>query len=80
MSMTRVKKEYCLDELGYFLESECENIAKALNGKTYMDFEVTWSNWAGNCTLIVATDYDGTEEEIKRKFIRCAFSELARIL
>ena len=71
-------KEYIFTELGYFTEKECENIKNALDGKTYMNFSITWSNCAGNCTLIVRTDYEDTEENIKRFFFHVALSELAR--
>ena len=37
-------KEYIFTELGYFTEKECENIKNALDGKTYMNFSITWSN------------------------------------
>lgn len=70
-------KEYIFTELGYFTEKECENIKNALDGKTYMNFSITWSNCAGNCTLIVRTNYEDTEENIKRFFFHVALSELA---
>ena len=71
-------KEYVFTELGYFTEKECENIKNALDGRTYMHFSITWSNCAGNCTLIVRTDYEDTEENIKSFFFHVALSELAR--
>ena len=71
-------KEYIFTELGYFTKKECENIKNALDGKTYMNFSITWSNCAGNCTLIVRTDYEDTEENIKSFFFHVALSELAR--
>lgn len=76
-------KEYIFTELGYFTEKECENIKNALDGKTYLHFSITWSNCAGNCTLIVRTDCEDTEfilsqENIKRFFFHVALSELAR--
>lgn len=71
-------KEYVFTELSFFTEKECENIKKKLDGKTYMNFSIKWSNLAGNCTLIVRTDYEGTEESIKRFFLHVALSELAR--
>lgn len=70
-------KEYIFTELGYFTEKGCENIKNALDGKTYMNFSITWSNCAGNCTLIVRTNYEDTEENIKRLFFHVALSELA---
>ncbi len=71
-------KEHIFTELGYFTEKECENIKNALDGKTYMHFSIKWLNCAGNCILIVRTDYeDTTEENIKRFFLHVALSELA---
>lgn len=71
-------KEYTFSELGYFTKSECENIKAAIDGKTYMRFQVGYSNFAGNYTLIIKTDYDETEEEIKNTFLHCCLSALAR--
>lgn len=62
-------KQYTFTELGYFTKSTIEKIAKAMNGKTMMKFNVKSSNFAGNHTLIIETDYDATEEEIKNFFI-----------
>ena len=71
-------KEYIFTELCYFTEKECDNITNALDGRIYMHFSITWSNCAGNCTLIVRTDYEDTEENIKSFFFHVALSELAR--
>lgn len=65
--------------LGYFTEKECEIFRKHLTG-TYMNFRISWSNFAGNCQLIVVTDYDAPEEEIKRFFMSWAFSKMADII
>lgn len=71
-------KQYVFKELGYFLESECQAIKDALQGKTYMNFDISWSNQAGNCTLIVSTDYEDEPQEIKNFFLNCALSEIYR--
>jgi hypothetical protein len=47
-----------------------------MDGTTFMHFKVHYSNWAGNCTLIVDTDYEATEEEIKNFFISAAFDRM----
>lgn len=44
-----------------------------------MNFDISWSNWAGNCTLIVATDYEAEEKEIKDFFLHCALSMIFQI-
>lgn len=62
-------KEVVLTDLGFFTVKDCENIKKIMDGKTYMNFRVAWSNHAGNCTLIVRTDCD---DEIEHFFsFRC---------
>lgn len=61
-------KFYTFDELGYLSEMACENLKKNFDGKTYMNFKIQWSNVGGNCTLIVGTDCDESEEEIKGFF------------
>lgn len=71
-------KEYVFTELGYFTKDTCERIKAAMDGRTFMDFKISWSNCAGNCTLIVATDYNDTEEHIKQFFLFAALSELGR--
>lgn len=72
-------KEYPLTELGYFSESECASIADALDGKSFMRFHVTWSNCAGNCTLIIKTDYDAPRKEIVNFFLGYAMVKLAEL-
>ena len=64
-------KEYIFNELGYFMESECKSIRNRMEGATYMNFHVAWSNQNGNCTLIVSTDYEDTPERIKAFFLYC---------
>lgn len=44
-----MKKEYTFEELGYFAERECKAIKDSLQGYSYMNFDISWSNWAGNC-------------------------------
>ncbi len=74
-----MKKEYVFEELGYFAERECQAIKDCLQGFSYMDFDIKWSNCAGNCTLIVATDYEAEEKEIKEFFLHCALSMIFQI-
>lgn len=71
-------KEYVFTELGFFTKDICERIKKTMDGRTFMNFKISWSNCAGNCTLIVATDYNDTEEHIKQFFLFAALSELGR--
>lgn len=71
-------KEYVFTELGYFSKQTCEKIKKAMDGRTFMNFKVEYSNCAGNYTLIICTDYEGTEENIKNFFLHCVLEVLAR--
>ena len=71
-------KEYVFTELGYFTPTTCEKIKKAMDGRTFMNFTVKYSNCAGNYTLIICTDNEGTEEQIKNFFLHCVLEVLAR--
>ena len=54
--------EYVLESLGFFSESAMKGLKKKAEGKTFMEFRIKWSNCAGNCTLIVVTDFfDGLD-------------------
>lgn len=77
-------REYSFSELGYLSARDCEALATALNGKSFMNFKVSYANWAGNCTLIVAVDATiaetYTETEIKSMFLHVAFTTLAELI
>ena len=51
-------KQVVFNELGYFTESQIEAIKDELDMASYMSFNVSSSNCAGNRTLIVSTDYE----------------------
>lgn len=70
-------KEYPLTELGYFTESQCKAIKDCLQGESIMDFDITWSSFVGNCTLIVRTDYQVEDpQEIKNFFLNCTLGKI----
>lgn len=69
-------KEYVFTELGYFDETTCERIKNALESKTFMNFKISWSGKGGNCTLIIETDYEETEQEIKNFFLAFALQHI----
>ena len=69
-------KKYWFNELGYFTKETVENIKKNLDGATYMNFKVIYSNCCGNYTLGVSTDYEESEQEIKNFFLACALTHL----
>lgn len=63
---------------GYYTERQCEKIKEKMQGKTFFNFDITYSNNAGNCSLIVKSDIIGyTSEELKEMFVFCCISELA---
>ena len=73
-------REYTFRELGYFTENQCEAIREKCEG-TYMDIHVSWSNHAGNCTLIISSDYgtddmtyEESEKAVKEMFLHRALS------
>ena len=55
----------------------CENLKERFSGKTYMQFEISYSNYAGNCNLIVRTKYKTSKKELKEFFVFCVLCELA---
>ena len=77
-------KEYSFSELGYLSAQDCEAIATALDDKSFMNFQVRYSNYAGNCTLIVVVDENTaehyTEAEIRSMFLHVAFTTLAELI
>lgn len=74
-------REYSFPEFGYLSKTDCEALATALNGKSFMNFQVRYSNYAGNCTLIVEADADDySEEEVKSMFLHVAFTTLAELI
>lgn len=75
-----MKKEYVLDDLGYFTKKQCEAIKKLMDGKTFMDFEVGYSTHAGNCTLIVKTDHGETWEDVKNFFTWSVLGKISDLI
>jgi aldehyde:ferredoxin oxidoreductase len=73
-------KEIFFEEIGYFSATECEKIKKIMDGRTFMDFEVIYSNCAGNCTIGCKTSYDATETEIRNFFLGALIGNMARMI
>lgn len=73
-------KEIYFEEIGYFTSTECEKIKKIMDGRTFMDFEVIYSNCAGNCTIGCKTSYDATETEIRNFFLGALIGNMARMI
>ena len=63
---------------GYFSKDVCEKLKEKLSGQTYMNFQIGYSNCAGNCTLMISTNYpDTTEEELHDMFLHFVLNMLA---
>lgn len=76
--------EHIFKELGYLSVSTCEEIKEAMQGKTFLDFRVDFTNQAGNCTLVVRNGADSladgstvTEKELTETFMSGLAVELA---
>ena len=73
----KMKTQVMID--GYFSMQDCEKLKEKLSGKTYMQFEISYSNYAGNCNLIVSTSREDTDKkELLEMFVWYALSELAK--
>ena len=70
---------YLGNDLGNLSESDCKAIKEAMDGKSYYNFVVGWSNFAGNCQLLVKTSYPQAEpEDVKNMFLSIMAVQLAR--
>lgn len=64
---------------GYFTEKECLKIKEKMQDKTFLHFDISYSNYAGNCKLIVRSqNTNHSKSELKKMFIYCCISELAK--
>lgn len=59
-------EELYFNKLGNFTEQECKDIKKMMDGSTFYNYVVGWSNWASNCSLIVKAEC-GTQEKEQAK-------------
>ena len=68
--------EVYFEELGVFTGKEIESIKKALEGASYMEFQITSYCQYGNYTLGVRTFNKNVEskEELRNMFLHCALS------
>ena len=64
---------------GYFTKSQCEAIKAKMQGKTFFNFDITYSNHAGNCILTIRSNKDDyTPQELKEMFVHCCISQIAK--
>lgn len=71
--------EYVFSELGYFTEKQCHAIKDVMQGETYMHFDIAWSNHAGNCTLIVRSNYETNPRKIQELFLHCVLGQILKL-
>lgn len=65
------------EDLGYMTKTQCENIKRVMDGATFMNFEVSYSNCCGNCTLICSTNYEASETEIRSFFLGALIGKMS---
>lgn len=71
---------YLGNELGNLCVDDCKSIKSIMDDATFYKFKVSWSNYAGNCQMIVKTDYPAeSEDEVKRMFVSAFFRKSAGI-
>lgn len=69
-------EELYFDKLGNFTEKDCKNIKKMMDGSTFYNYSVGWSNWASNCNLVVKADCgDEDKERAKKMFLYAAIGK-----
>ena len=72
--------EHVFTELGYLRDTDVKAIKERLQGRSYMHFDIRYSSYAGNYTLVVGTSRpDTTEEELAHMFLAVAMTELASL-
>ena len=69
-------EELYFDKLGNFSEKDCKDIKKMMDGRTFYNYVVGWSNWASNCSLIVKANCDQQDKEgAKEMFLYTSICE-----
>jgi len=69
-----MRKHYILP--GNYCKSNADRIVEALAGKTFMRFEVTCGNHAGNITITVYTEYDCEQKDFEDMVIFAAMNAI----
>lgn len=61
----------------YFTENQCKKIKEKMQNKSFFNFDISYGNYAGNCTLIIRSNNENyDEQELKDMFIYCCLNEL----
>lgn len=75
----KFQKDTTITIPGYFTPKDAEAIKNAINGTTYMNFCVKYSNEHGNCSLRISTSRpDTNEQELTEMFYHYALTLLAQ--
>ena len=61
---------------GYFNTEQCKKIKDKMQGKTFMKFDIQYGGIAGNNQLIVMSNSDYNDEELKEMFVHYALNQL----
>ena len=61
---------------GYFSKKQCERIKEQMQGKTYMNFNIEYGGMAGNNQIIITSNEDISDKELKKMFIHYALNLL----
>lgn len=66
---------------GNYYKSAAEQIKKVMQGESFYNFQIEYSNCAGNCNIIVSKSRpDSTEKELEVMFYFVAMNKLAKML
>lgn len=61
---------------GYFTETTCKKLKEKMDGKSFMNFQISYSNCCGNCNLIVRGEAS-SKKDLQEMFFHYALSMLA---
>ena len=64
-------------DIGTMSEANAKKAVKALQGKTYMNFQVDWGIGPGGCPVSISTPVDYPDEEILTMAIHVLIQDLA---
>ncbi|MEX3623735.1 hypothetical protein [Viridibacillus arvi] len=62
---------------GYYTDETAKNLVEKMQGKTFMNFNITYSGGV-NCSIVVSTEREDTsKEELLGMFVYCGLNLLA---
>lgn len=64
---------------GNYSKVAAEKIKRTMQGESFYNFQIEYSNMSGNCSIIVSTDRPGTtKKEVNDMFYFVAMNKLAK--